>query len=87
MYALLGVLPIVGQLKCGDKVLESLDLVESLNDHVCESGWIEIAIEGMNHLVYVLFLAIEGMNHLVYFLFFVFVFIYDFLCVLEHFFM
>ncbi|XXG69690.1 hypothetical protein AAC387_Pa06g2492 [Persea americana] len=41
-----GVLPIVGQLKCGDKVLESLDLVESLNDHVCESGWIEIAIEG-----------------------------------------
>lgn len=48
MYDFLGVLPIVGNLKCGDKDLESL---ESLKDYVCENDTIEIAIDGMSNLI------------------------------------
>ncbi|XP_077242137.1 tetratricopeptide repeat (TPR)-containing protein [Tasmannia lanceolata] len=44
-----GVLPIIRELKCGDKAFRSSELVMDFKDYGCGEGWIEVVIDGWVH--------------------------------------
>ncbi|XP_072952693.1 protein TONSOKU isoform X2 [Typha angustifolia] len=41
-----GLLPVVGDLKCGGKAIDSLESIEAIKHLVCEKKWIEVLVDG-----------------------------------------
>lgn len=64
-YFSLGLLPIIQQIQCGGRVVESFETIETLKDHVGKV-LLEASIDGMHYTCFIAFLDVAILSLLLF---------------------